>query len=269
MNLTGVWRTVKAAVPAMVAGGEGGAITITSSAAGSGRSPTSATTPPPSTAWSGSCASSPSSSARTASGSTPSIPGAVDTPMGHDPDVPRIIEERPSSRVLHRRPRRSGGGAQTRRHRRHRALAEQRRGPVRHRGHPPGRRRHGRPLSRRLSDLVTAPLPRRKPFRFGVQASRPPGGFAGGADAGDRWRELARRVEDLGLLRAHRRRPPRRPVGPVPALMAAAEATTTLRVGALVLCNDYRHPVGAGQGGGHASTCCPTGASSSASAPGG
>ena len=30
---------------------------------------------------------------------------------------------------------------------------------------------------------------------------------------------------------------------PVPAIQAAADATTTLRVGALVLCNDYRHPV--------------------------
>jgi probable F420-dependent oxidoreductase len=30
---------------------------------------------------------------------------------------------------------------------------------------------------------------------------------------------------------------------PVPALMAAADATTTLRVGALVLCTDYTHPV--------------------------
>ncbi len=30
---------------------------------------------------------------------------------------------------------------------------------------------------------------------------------------------------------------------PVPAMVSAAEATTTLRIGALVLCNDYRHPV--------------------------
>ena len=32
-------------------------------------------------------------------------------------------------------------------------------------------------------------------------------------------------------------------LAPVPALMSAADATTTLRVGALVLDNDYRHPV--------------------------
>ena len=32
-------------------------------------------------------------------------------------------------------------------------------------------------------------------------------------------------------------------LGPIPALMAAADATTELKVGALVLGNDYRHPV--------------------------
>src|SRR6266699_2733680 len=32
-------------------------------------------------------------------------------------------------------------------------------------------------------------------------------------------------------------------LGPIAALMAAADATTTLRVGALVFDNDYRHPV--------------------------
>src|SRR3974377_314350 len=33
-------------------------------------------------------------------------------------------------------------------------------------------------------------------------------------------------------------------LAPVPALMAAAAATTTLRIGALVFDNDYRHPLG-------------------------
>ncbi len=32
-------------------------------------------------------------------------------------------------------------------------------------------------------------------------------------------------------------------LAPIAALMAAADATTTLRVGAMVFCNDYRHPV--------------------------
>ena len=32
-------------------------------------------------------------------------------------------------------------------------------------------------------------------------------------------------------------------LAPIPALMAAADATTTLRVGSLVFANDYRHPI--------------------------
>ena len=32
-------------------------------------------------------------------------------------------------------------------------------------------------------------------------------------------------------------------LAPVPALMAAADATTTLRIGTLVFDNDYRHPL--------------------------
>jgi len=90
---------------------------------------------------------------------------------------------------------------------------------------------------------MTAPLPRRKPFRFGVQASKPPGGFAGGADAGDRWRELAREVEGLGYAALTIADHLDEQWAPVPAMVSAAEATTTLRIGGLVLCNDYRHPV--------------------------
>jgi probable F420-dependent oxidoreductase len=62
------------------------------------------------------------------------------------------------------------------------------------------------------------------------------------ADARD-WREKARRVESLGYsalyLPDHFSGQP----GPIAALMAAADATTTLRVGSLVFDNDYRHPV--------------------------
>ena len=90
---------------------------------------------------------------------------------------------------------------------------------------------------------MTVPLPRRKPFRFGVQASAPPGGFTGAADDGDRWRALARRVEDLGYATLTAADHLDAQWSPVPALASAAEATTTLRIGALVLCNDYRHPV--------------------------
>jgi probable F420-dependent oxidoreductase len=80
---------------------------------------------------------------------------------------------------------------------------------------------------------VTAPLP---PFRFGVQCSSPPDITA------TRWRELAQKVEDLGYHRLTVSDHLDDQLSPVAALMAAADATTTLRVGALLFCNDYRHP---------------------------
>ena len=80
-----------------------------------------------------------------------------------------------------------------------------------------------------------------RPFRFGVQCSALPGGTRATSAAG--WRELARRVEGEGfdLLTVADHLDDQLAV--VPAIQAAADATTTLRVGALVLCNDYRHPV--------------------------
>ena len=73
------------------------------------------------------------------------------------------------------------------------------------------------------------------PFRFGLQCRGPL------HDGG--WRELARKVEDLGYgtltVADHLDDAP----APIPALMAAADATSTLRVGTMVLANDYRHPV--------------------------
>ncbi|MCU0311103.1 MAG: TIGR03621 family F420-dependent LLM class oxidoreductase [Acidimicrobiales bacterium] len=92
-----------------------------------------------------------------------------------------------------------------------------------------------------MSDTV--PLPRTKPFRFGVQASAPPGGFTGTAADGDAWRELARRVEDLGFDTLTVADHLDAQFAITPAVTAAAEATTTLRIGGLVWCNDYRHPV--------------------------
>jgi probable F420-dependent oxidoreductase len=72
-------------------------------------------------------------------------------------------------------------------------------------------------------------------FRFGVQLSR--------ADSGSAWRSLVRKIEGLGyssvLLPDHFGDQ----LAPMVALAAAAEATTTLRVGTLVLGNDYRHPL--------------------------
>jgi len=80
---------------------------------------------------------------------------------------------------------------------------------------------------------MTTRLP---PFRFGIQCSSPP-------DVDRRhWTDLARRLEDLGVHRMTVSDHLDDQLAPFAALMAAADATTTLRVGALVLSNDYRHP---------------------------
>jgi len=68
-----------------------------------------------------------------------------------------------------------------------------------------------------------------------VQASR--------ASSAREWADLARRAEangyDVLTMPDHFTDQ----LAPVPALMAAADATTDLRVGALVFDNDYKHPV--------------------------
>ncbi len=79
-----------------------------------------------------------------------------------------------------------------------------------------------------------------RPFRFGIINER--------MTTRQRWQEQARRAEALGyatfLIRDHFV-----PdyfgdqFAPFAALMSAADATTTLRVGNLVIDNDYRHPV--------------------------
>lgn len=76
-----------------------------------------------------------------------------------------------------------------------------------------------------------------RPFRFGVQCSTPPD-YSPKA-----WAELARTCEDLGYSVLTVADHFDDQYAPMPALMAAADATTTLRVGALVLCTDYTHPV--------------------------
>jgi probable F420-dependent oxidoreductase len=86
-------------------------------------------------------------------------------------------------------------------------------------------------------------LPRTKPFRFSIQASAPPGGFTGTADDGKRWRELARQVESWGYDSLTIADHLDEQFAITPALVSVAEATTTLRVGTLVWCNDYRHPL--------------------------
>jgi probable F420-dependent oxidoreductase len=57
------------------------------------------------------------------------------------------------------------------------------------------------------------------------------------------WAELARRCQDLGYSTLTVSDHLDEQVAPIASLMAAAAATTTLRLGAMVFCNDYRHPV--------------------------
>ncbi len=72
-------------------------------------------------------------------------------------------------------------------------------------------------------------------FRFGIQLSTAPDGKA--------WTALARKAEDLGYSTVFVPDHFGDQLAPVPALTAAADATTSLRVGALVHDNDYKHPV--------------------------
>jgi probable F420-dependent oxidoreductase len=57
------------------------------------------------------------------------------------------------------------------------------------------------------------------------------------------WAGMARRVEDQGYSTLFMPDHFGEQLAPVPALMAAADATTELRLGALVFDNDYKHPV--------------------------
>jgi probable F420-dependent oxidoreductase len=73
-------------------------------------------------------------------------------------------------------------------------------------------------------------------FRFALLAKQ--------ARPAAEFRDLARRAEDLGFSTFSM--PDHfvdHPLAPIPGIMAAAAATTTLRIGTLVLGNDYRHPV--------------------------
>lgn len=74
-----------------------------------------------------------------------------------------------------------------------------------------------------------------RPFRFGLSTR--------GASSREAWRSLARRAEELGyatlLISDH----VYTGLAPIAALVAAAEATTTIRLGCYVFGNDFRHPV--------------------------
>jgi probable F420-dependent oxidoreductase len=72
-------------------------------------------------------------------------------------------------------------------------------------------------------------------IRFGVAVNFP--------ESAEAWRETAHQAEDLGyavlLVADHLGRQ----WAPLPALVAAADATSTLRVGTQVIANDFRNPV--------------------------
>jgi probable F420-dependent oxidoreductase len=73
------------------------------------------------------------------------------------------------------------------------------------------------------------------PFRFGIQ-------YSGPADRTG-WRATARKLEDLGYATLTCADHLDDQFAPIPALTAAASATSELRLGTMVLANDYRHPV--------------------------
>jgi probable F420-dependent oxidoreductase len=79
---------------------------------------------------------------------------------------------------------------------------------------------------------ITVP---QRPFRFGVQVD--------GTGSRAEWAELARRIESHGYATMTMPDHFDGQLAPVPALQCAADATTTLRLGALVYDNDYKHPV--------------------------
>jgi probable F420-dependent oxidoreductase len=73
------------------------------------------------------------------------------------------------------------------------------------------------------------------PFRFTLQASN--------AASPAAWRELAKKTEGMGYATLYVPDHLGDQWAPMIALTVAAEATTTLRIGTLVLDNDFRHPV--------------------------
>ncbi len=74
-----------------------------------------------------------------------------------------------------------------------------------------------------------------RPFRFGVQTKS--------VTSRTEWVELIRKIDDLGYGSVTMPDHFDDQLAPTVALMAAADASERLRIGALVWCNDYRHPV--------------------------
>src|SRR5437588_7375465 len=78
-------------------------------------------------------------------------------------------------------------------------------------------------------------MPRHRAFRFDVQEHR--------AHSANNWRDKVRALESMAYSAVYLPDHFGDQLGPIAALMAAADATTTLRIGSLVFANDYRHPV--------------------------
>jgi probable F420-dependent oxidoreductase len=74
-----------------------------------------------------------------------------------------------------------------------------------------------------------------RPFRFGVVAAQ--------ARSGEEWAGKARHIESMGYSTLLMPDGLRFSLAPIPALAAAAAATSSLRVGTYVLANDFRNPV--------------------------
>jgi probable F420-dependent oxidoreductase len=87
-----------------------------------------------------------------------------------------------------------------------------------------------------------------RPFRFGVQAFL--------ADSAQQWTDTARGAEDMGYsclhLADHYLGPgvvqrqsahPVQELAAIPAMMAAAAVTSSIKIGARVMCCDYHHPL--------------------------
>ena len=74
-----------------------------------------------------------------------------------------------------------------------------------------------------------------RPFRFGINSN--------GATTREAWLALARKTEAQGYSTLVISDHLYNQIGPVSALVAAADATTTLRFGSFMFANDFRHPV--------------------------
>lgn len=106
---------------------------------------------------------------------------------------------------------------------------------MRHMGTPRSTARYGHTaqLGRRYGHRMTTP------FRFAAQLDRPMEGRS--------WADTCRELEDLGYSTVFVPDHFDEGLGPVAAMAAAAAVTTELRVGALVLDCDFRHPAVLGQ----------------------